>query len=621
MKALGVKPHLLLLQTLIMSNNDKEAQYESQVVKLGSELKKLESRRSSFAWLRLGSIAAIILAFYLLWQAGIAFVILAAVILLIVFARLVYADIRNHEKIHFTKTLIRLYQDEIAALKGAFPFDDGKDFIQKEHLYTSDLDIFGERSLFQYLNRTSSDAGAENLAAYLNHKASLEEIKLRQESVVELATDPGWLKKIHAFGILNRFTRTSENRLKNWIATPPSFLPFKSWSWLRYLLPALSVAMTVLYITGAVNLITWLIVLLIMATVVWQIDKVVAPIHRQLDEIASQLGSISLSLEMIEQRFFQSQLLKDMREGLLANHSKASSDIRKIKKILDRLDLRYNMVLAWPLNLLLLWNLQQILELEKWKAVRKEFLPRWIDTLSTFEALNSLANFAFNHPSYSFPEVTGDYFSLEGKDIGHPLIAADKRVNNPVALPSNGKLLLITGSNMAGKSTYLRSIGVNCVLAFCGAPVCATYFKVSLVDLISSMRVADNLQESTSTFYAELKKLKIVIDHVNRKDNVLILLDEILRGTNSHDRHTGSKALIKQLIRKKSAGIIATHDLELAEMKESFAENILNYHFDVQVSNEELYFDYKLKPGICKSMNASILMKKIGIEMDDQTDS
>ena len=175
--------------------------------------------------------------------------------------------------------------------------------------------------------------------------------------------------------------------------------------------------------------------------------------------------------------------------------------------------------------------------------------------------------------------------------------------------------MVITGSNMAGKSTYLRSIGINVVLAMAGSPVCATGFVLSPVQIISSMRIADNLEESTSTFYAELKKLKTVIDKVNEGAHVFILLDEILRGTNSLDRHTGSVALLKQLIKKQAAAIIATHDVELAQLKEAYPTNILNYHFDAQVSNDELYFDYKLKTGVCESLNASILMKKIGIEL------
>jgi DNA mismatch repair ATPase MutS len=341
----------------------------------------------------------------------------------------------------------------------------------------------------------------------------------------------------------------------------------------------------------------------------------VSPIHQQLSKVADELSTLSSSIFRIEEEKFESPLLKKWQSVFLQKNSRASADILRIKKILDKLDLRYNLVLSLPLNLLLLWNLQQILDLEKWKESEQNNINDWFDTLANFEALNSFGVLYFNEPEWIFPEIHAEYFSIEGKEIGHPLIPEEKRVNNYIDIPSNAELMLVTGSNMAGKSTYLRSIGVNVVLAMAGAPVCARYFSVSHVQLMTSMRITDNLEESTSTFYAELKKLKTIIEKVNAEEKVFILLDEILRGTNSLDRHTGSKALIKQLIKKKTAAIIATHDLELANLKEDFFQNILNYHFDVQVSNDELYFDYRLKPGICNSLNASILMKKIGIEI------
>ena len=253
--------------------------------------------------------------------------------------------------------------------------------------------------------------------------------------------------------------------------------------------------------------------------------------------------------------------------------------------------------------------------LEKWKKRNQQNINEWFDAIGDFEALNSVATLSFNHPEWCTPNFKEKHFSIEGSNIGHPLINAAKRVNNNIDIKNNEELMLITGSNMAGKSTYLRSIGINTVLAMAGANVCATAFTLSPVQIISSMRIADNLEESTSTFYAELKKLKAIIDKVNAGEKIFILLDEILRGTNSLDRHTGSVALVKQLIKHKAACIIATHDVELAKLKESYPANILNYHFDVQVANEELFFDYKLKEGICTSLNASILMKKIGIEL------
>jgi len=253
--------------------------------------------------------------------------------------------------------------------------------------------------------------------------------------------------------------------------------------------------------------------------------------------------------------------------------------------------------------------------LEKWKKQNEEHIGVWFESLAEIESLSSLANLSFNHPHWVFPVIANQPGVFVAESLGHPLIPEDKLIGSDFFTEGTGELNLITGSNMAGKSTFLRAVGVNTVLAMTGAPVCAASLTVSNTKLMSSMRVSDNLEENTSTFYAELKKLKEIIEAVNQKQNVFLLLDEILRGTNSGDRHTGSKALIKQLIHHNAAGLIATHDLELAKLADEFPGKIHNYHFDAQVSNDELYFDYKLKRGICQSMNASILMKKIGIEL------
>ena len=268
-----------------------------------------------------------------------------------------------------------------------------------------------------------------------------------------------------------------------------------------------------------------------------------------------------------------------------------------------------------PLNIFLLWTLQQVLELEKWKKENDNNVQLWFDTLAEIEALHSFATFHFNNPMYCLPSLAEHHFSIHTTELGHPLIHPNKRVNNYIDIKTAGEIMLVTGSNMAGKSTYLRSIGINTILTMAGAPVCAKTFSISPVQLISSMRIADNLEESTSTFYAELKKLKTVIEKINAGEKVFVLLDEILRGTNSLDRHTGTEALIKQLIKQKAAAILATHDVELAEMDKLYPENILNFHFDAQTKGEELYFDYKLKEGVCTNMNASLLMKKIGLEI------
>ncbi|MEO8853072.1 MAG: hypothetical protein ABI359_04790, partial [Ginsengibacter sp.] len=595
--------------------NPKEF-YQNRLEELKTQLKNLKQRKSSFAWLRLGSIAAIFFAFYLLWSFGVVYVVIATVILLFIFTRLIYADLKNQSKIEHTNKLINICENELKCLDGDYyGFETGAEHIPKEHPYSNDLDIFGRASIFQYINRTTSEPGSRRLADYLKSPASKEDILKRQIATKELSTKVEWMQDLQAEGKKNKITFSTNKRLEDWMKEPPVLSNFKPWKWLRYLLPAIILIIVALYIFDEVGNSIFYITLLIFAVIAYQLNKVIAPVHETLSKVADELNTLSASISLIENESFNSPLLKDLKAVFLENNKRASADILRIKKILDKLDLRYNLILSLPLNLLLLWNLQQVLDLEKWKAGQQNNLNSWFDTLADFEALNSFGILYFNHPEWIFSTILPEYFSIAGKEIGHPLIPVEKRVDNFIDIPNNTELMLVTGSNMAGKSTYLRSIGVNVVLAMAGSPVCARSFSVSHVQLISSMRITDNLEESTSTFYAELKKLKTIIEKVNAGERVFILLDEILRGTNSLDRHTGSKALIKQLIKKNAAAIIATHDLELANLKEEFSENILNYHFDVQVSNDELYFDYQLKPGVCNSLNASILMKKIGIEL------
>ena len=339
------------------------------------------------------------------------------------------------------------------------------------------------------------------------------------------------------------------------------------------------------------------------------------PAYNQLTKITGEVETLSDSILHIEKEKFGSPLLQQLQLSFQHNNQEASGIIRQLKSILDRFDYRLNIVVFIPLNAFLLWDLQQILLLEKWKSANKELVSNWYKNLATIESLSSIGNLSFNHPDWCFPILTDTKGTFITEEMGHPLIVPAKIVTNSFSTEDTGKLNLITGSNMAGKSTFLRSVGVNTVLAMTGAPVCARKLILHPTKIISTMRVNDNLEESTSTFYAELKKLKTIIEAVNKQENVLLLLDEILRGTNSFDRHTGSEALIKQLIQKKAVGLLATHDLELAKLMNQYPSAIINYHFDVQVNNEELYFDYKLKRGICQSMNASLLMKKIGIEL------
>lgn len=533
-----------------------------------------------------------------------------------VFIYFLVRDINNNAAIENNERLIRINEQELLALQHQFfHFPDGSEFINAAHPYSGDLDIFGRASLYQYINRTGSAQGNALFASWLSRPEPSGNLLQKQEAARELAANPEWRQQLQAYGMANPVNRNTESKLKTWLAEPNTFSHQTTWKLARIILPLISFSLPVLYLSGILQSSAFLFSITMMMILSFAVSKLVIPIHSGLSRIAPQAATLSNSIGWIEQLNSNSNWLRRVKTNFEHPRYLASAQIRSLGRILERFDLRLNFIVFIPLNTFLFWDLQQVFALEKWKEENRQHIDGWFSGLAEMEAISSLGNCSFNHPEWSFPAFSEGDAVFNSEALGHPLLPADKRVTSSFSTAGKGRLNLVTGSNMAGKSTFLRSIGVNIVLAMAGSPVCARSLQLSPMKVMSSMRISDNLEESTSTFYAELKKLKEIIESVNRGENVFLLLDEILRGTNSADRHAGSKALIKQLIQHQAAGVLATHDLELAGLAETYPGRIRNYHFDVQVANEELYFDYQLKDGICRSMNASILMKKIGIEL------
>ncbi|CAN5738320.1 MutS family DNA mismatch repair protein [soil metagenome] len=594
---------------------DPEAIYIKRKEALSAKIGLLLTKKSQLGWGRFFIMIAIVASIYFILNMGLWY-LLAVILFAFIFVRLVYADINNNNAIVHNRHLQQITDDELTALTGSYyHFEDGAIHTPHEHVYANDIDLFGRASLFQYINRTTSEMGSAALAEWLLNPEDTNTILKRQDAVKELSATTEWRQELQAFGKEKKIGIQTKERLHNWMQEKSLFHSHAIWKMLQYLLPAIMLAVIALNIFDILSSPVRNYFLLASAILAYFISKKVIPIHDQVSKMAEELSVLSDSIQLIEKATFKSPLLQELHSKYRIEKGVASDELMQLKRILARLDYRLNPVIFIPLAILVQWDLQQVMALERWKKRNQQIITDWFDALGKLEALSSLATLSFNHPEWCFPELKTAHFSIQGIEIGHPLINKNKRVNNAIKINESGELMLITGSNMAGKSTYLRSIGINVVLTMMGSAVCAKSFSLSPVQLITSMRIADNLEENTSTFYAELKKLKAVIDRVNNKEKVFILLDEILRGTNSLDRHTGSVALTKQLIKHNAAGIIATHDVELAKLKEQYLNNILNYHFDAQVSNEELYFDYKLKEGICSSINASILMKKIGIEL------
>jgi len=590
--------------------------YKEQIIKHKAELKQLEKRGAMFGWLRF---LCIVLAFASLWWIwkNESFILLPITILFIgLFLFILAKHLANNEAIENLQRLIGINETEIQVLGHHFThLPDGSDLKPENHEYANDLDIFGRASLFQYVNRCTSQQGKKLFAGWLLDPASSEIIKERQEAVKELSQQFEWRQQLQSYGIAHSIKIDTERKIENWLLEEFQFMNKIHWKLLRFILPAISIALLTLHLIDIIPSAIFYPAIFLMLVISFGISKMIMPSFTKLNKIAPQLETLSDSVSWIEKGDFKSKLLVDLKSSYTDGSVLSSQTIKKLKKILDNTDIRLNPLVFIPLNTFLFWDLQQVLILENWKKENKEHISDWFHSLAEIESLSSLANLSFNHPGWVFPDISKDPGTVIAASLGHPLIPKDKLVTNSFSTEGNVGLNLITGSNMAGKSTFLRSIGVNIVLAMIGSPVYAELFTVSNMKVISSMRISDNLEENTSTFYAELKKLKEVIEAVYRNEKVFLLLDEILRGTNSADRHTGSKALIKQLIHHNAAGLIATHDLELAKMADEFPSKLHNYHFDVQVAGDELYFDYKLKRGVCTSMNASLLMKKIGIEL------
>ncbi len=593
------------------------AVYEAQMAEQHALLGLLKKKKSRIAWVRLLLVGLIVVLAWYLSAFGTLYPVLSSLVLISLFIRLVVLATNNNEAIENSQRLFSINQQELTIAAGHYThLPDGAAFLTPDHSYANDLDIFGRASLYQYLNRSQSEQGNAKFAGWLLAPADMESIVARQAAVKELAPLYQWRQQLQAYGMERPIAFATEKKVGSWMQQENTFSQNRFWTIARWLYPALTLSALVLFFTGILSNL-WFIGIYILELVIANLTgKLVAPQYDNLDKVVPEIEGLYNSARWIESQTFQAARLKQVQGFFFQGDAPAAAAIKQLKNILGKFDASLNMAMTLLLNPLLLWNLQLVFTLEKWRADNKTNTLQWFNALAELEAMASVANCHFNHPNWAFPVFdAAQHGSFQAAHMGHPLIPEHKMVYNNFSTQGKAQVALITGSNMAGKSTFLRSTGVNIVLAMMGAPVCAAEMRLSPMRIISSMRVADNLEESTSTFYAELKKLKSVIDCINGHEKVFVLLDEILRGTNSLDRHTGSKALIRQLIQKEAVAMLATHDVELAQLQQEFPMSIHNYHFDAQIANEELYFDYKLKEGVCQSINASLLMRKIGIEL------
>jgi len=513
---------------------------------------------------------------------------------------------------NFQRNIQTVNQDELERLSFRFKrADTGLHYQEKNHGYATDLDIFGEYSLYRLLNRTRTAEGSKRLATWLKNHAPLDEILLRQEASEDFKKYPRINQEWEAIALLHEHAAQQVGAFRAWSSEKlsddlSSALKWRFWPFITLIIGILGLAGLIPGWVFTVSLVWHVLIIRRFLTTVQSIAN-------RTTALGFTLRAYSELLDHAEIAPYHSRWWNE-RKALIQGSGKA---LKQAGNLFEKLDYRNNIFFSLFVGIPTLWDLHCLAGLEKWKKAHQTHLNNWLEVLADTEAMNSLAGHAFSNPDCTVPQVTWDNgVNVEAIAMGHPLIPQEKRISNDFIMNGMGNTILVTGSNMSGKSTFLRTIGLNIVLAQAGAVVSAARFSCSPVRVFSSMRTQDSLEENTSSFYAELKRLRQLLEMADEADQspVFYLLDEILKGTNSADRHRGAEALIRQLHPKRSAGLVSTHDLELGEW--GATENyVQNFHFRSDVENGQLHFDYKLHHGICRSFNASELMKMMGIDI------
>ncbi|SFW72260.1 MutS-related protein [Chitinophaga sancti] len=586
--------------------------YEEQINHYKAELAGYKRQLNLLGYLRL--LSFLILSFFVyqyfrdlfepIW-------LLPILLMLGVFAGALVVYTRLQEKQTLAKMLLELNKKEYElATTGKSAFYDGTFFMDDTHPYAGDLDVFGYSSIYSHMNRTGTLTGANFLAQFLKAPwLGVEKTGERQEVVKELAPKLQFRQLLTAQAALAGEKSEDQHELRLWLDMPIRFLNDQFVQVARWVSPALSVV-AFIYLIATYNVYPLLAMLAINSLILRQFLKEINRQHILISSKERVFAKFSVLVQMINtENFGQAAMLNRDQEKT----QEAGVALKRLARIVNIWDQRMNMAIGMLLNGLGLYDLHCAVILEKWKLKYKDKVAGWMDVIYGFEIYNSMATFAYNHPDFIYPEVNDTQSQLAGKGIGHPLIPVEECVKNDIAIGTPQQFLIITGSNMSGKSTFLRSVGCNLLLAMCGLPVCAEEFKCSPMKIMTSMRIKDSIAKHTSYFQAELLRLQEIVKVLKSGERVFILLDEILKGTNSEDKLSGSRSLIAHFLQYHCLGMIATHDLELGHMEEAYAGRIRNYCFESTIEDEQLFFDYRIREGVARNKNATFLMKKMEI--------
>ena len=593
--------------------------YRARLEARGATHAALNASDLRFSQARLAAFGLLVLVAVLAWLQA-----LSAIWLILPTVALVVL-IRRHDRVirarDATARAMAFYERGLARIEDRWMGggSNGDRFADDHHLYANDLDLFGRGSLFELLSIARTRAGEDVLAAWLKTAADRAEISERQHAIAELTPSLDFRESIAVVGSDAAALRS--DWLVEWGHKPPLLSP----RWIRYL----AWAMTATFI---VTLIVWLttnnslpmaIVLGLQAGFAWPQQKRVERVLHGADTAARDLDVLGELLERLERQPFTAPCLVTLQRHLESGEGSASRAIRALHRLVELHDWQHNLFFL-IFSLPFMWGTHVAWSIEEWRRIHGRHLRLWIDAVGELEAFSSLSAYRFEHPDDPFPDIVEPEASarmgvFDGRGLGHPLIPAARAIRNDVACVAPNQLLVVSGSNMSGKSTLLRTVGINTVLALAGAPVRAESLRLSPLVVGATLRIQDSLQEGRSRFYAEITRIREIADVSRGPTPLLFLLDELFHGTNSHDRLIGSSGVLRSLLDHGAIGLITTHDLALAGIARALAPRAVNVHFEDWFDGQELRFDYRLKPGPVTRSNAIALMRAVGLDVPEES--
>ena len=587
--------------------------YSSSIASLNEQIDKLKKKLLAISFARFFFFVFALVSPFFIYPLSHVAGILIPLFSLVVFLFFVKRNVAVAEKKQYLENKRLICKNELEGISHNFSvFDGGSEFIDPLHFNSYDLDVFGKGSLFQYINRTVTFRGKSVLAGMFTHSITQNDaLRRRQQLVAELSTDTEWRHDFAALGMMYAEDKEESEMFGRWAKETFSFSMSKVIPVLLVVMPLLAIFSLIYWIVFSNSALFLFSILL--QSILWMVERRnTTLIYARFGRRVKILSKYATLLSRIEQRNWKS----DEAISILASMETRgipSKEISQLKQLVSAYDNRNNFLLGFMLNVVFMWDILCSYRLANWHIRNKENYTLWDSTIGFFDAIASLSTLAYNHPGYCYPVFSTGKFMVEANQLGHPLIKPDKMIANNFAMKGEKQLVIVTGANMAGKSTFLRTIGVNLVLAMTGAPVCAQRMEFVPVEVFSNMRTTDSLFDEESYFFAELKRIKMILDALSSGRKVLIILDEILKGTNSVDKLAGSQKLVDKLVKMNASAIIATHDLKLTEMEHVYPQFIQNNCFEIIIENDEMQFDYTLREGVTQTMNATFLMKKMGI--------